>query len=249
MTTTINYRYDFLLPGGQERSFDLLLERPGLDLLPTATAEPLPPWTRLDCCQCDNCPLRVEQHPSCPIAANIPEFVEFFADAASYEKIDVRISTDERSYVKHTYTAEAISSLLGIYMVTSGCPIMDKLRPMVRFHLPLATSEETTFRALAMYLMAQYFVSRSGGTPDWDLRDLPQIYEQVQIVNRSFVERLRQSAIHDANLNAVVRLDALAAIILISLDTGALDEIEELFARYLPATTAGEGAEATEATD
>tara|TARA_B100000686_G_scaffold86198_1_gene93073 strand:- start:90 stop:251 length:162 start_codon:yes stop_codon:yes gene_type:complete len=48
-------------------------------------------------------------------------------------------ATDERCYVEHTTMTEAVSSLLGIYMVTSGCPVMDKLRPMVRFHLPLAT--------------------------------------------------------------------------------------------------------------
>ena len=92
--------------------------------------------------------------------------MDFLGHAFSYEEVDVRISTDERSYVKHTTMSEALSSLLGVYMVTSGCPIMDKLRPMVRFHLPMASSEETTFRAIAMYLVAQYFRARHGQDPD-----------------------------------------------------------------------------------
>ncbi|HJP33602.1 MAG TPA: hypothetical protein QGF95_23875 [Candidatus Latescibacteria bacterium] len=231
---TIRYRYDFLLPGGTERTFDLHLDRSSLALAPVDPAAPLPAWTELGCSQCDNCPLQQQAHPHCPIAANISDFVGFFSDAASYEEIDLRISTDERSYVKRTHMSEAVSSLLGIYMVTSGCPVMEKLRPMVRFHLPLATAEETTFRALAMYLVAQYFVSRSGGTPDWELANLPHIYQQVQIVNRGFTERLRQSVEQDASLNAVVRLDAFVGIILLSLNADMLDDIQRLFASYLP---------------
>jgi hypothetical protein len=154
----------------------------------------------------------------------------------SYDEVDVRIGTDERSYLKRTNMAEAISSLLGIYMVTSGCPVMDKLRPMVRFHLPLASLEETTFRAIAMYLVAQYFVARRGGKADWELQDLPDIYREVQTVNRSFMERLQQTmGDADANPNALVRLDTFASMIVLSLDMDRLDSLEALFEPYLPA--------------
>ncbi|MBT3342618.1 MAG: hypothetical protein HN712_12215 [Gemmatimonadetes bacterium] len=227
----IRYCYEFQVQGVRRR-FELQLDRQTLAL----EHEPIPQypdWTALSSQQCPNCPLTPEEHPRCPIAANITGLVEFFADIVSYDEVEVRISTDERSYSKRTITSEAVSSLLGIYMVTSGCPIMDKLRPLVRFHLPVATVEETRFRAIAMYLVAQFFVHRKGGVPDWDLEKLPAIYREIGMVNRSFMERLRQTVAQDANLNAVVRLDCFASTIILTIDTDELDEMEATFLPYL----------------
>jgi hypothetical protein len=232
---SISFHYTFLLGDGRERTFRLQLNARSLALEEGRTAD-TPPWTQLSCSQCPNCPLSPETDPTCPIAHSIVDLVGFFDDAMSYDEVDVRIGTDERSYLKRTNMAEAISSLLGIYMVTSGCPVMDKLRPMVRFHLPLASLEETTFRAIAMYLVAQYFVARRGGKADWELQDLPDIYREVQTVNRSFMERLQQTmGDADANPNALVRLDTFASMIVLSLDMDRLDSLEALFEPYLPA--------------
>lgn len=67
--------------------------------------------------------------------------VDEFANILSHDEVEMKITTQERSYTKTTVTSEAISSLLGIYLVTSGCPVMDKLRPLVRFHLPAARGD------------------------------------------------------------------------------------------------------------
>jgi len=160
----IIFDYTFLIDEGL-KSFKLKLDRKTIALVQEEPKD-IPAWTSLSCCKCENCPLSEETHTHCPIAYNIVDLVDFLGHAFSYEEVDVRISTDERNYVKHTTMSEALSSLLGVYMVTSGCPIMDKLRPMVRFHLPMASSEETTFRAIAMYLVAQYFRARHGQDPD-----------------------------------------------------------------------------------
>ena len=143
------------------------------------------------------------------------------------------MATDQREYIKHTTVQQALSSLLGIYMVTSGCPIMDKLRPMVRFHLPFATREETMYRVLAMYLMAQYFRQRNGREPDWEMENLVHMYEDVTVVNKSFVDRLNQIATDDANANALIILDCFANYIVMSVDEGTLADIEVLFKAYL----------------
>ena len=55
-----------------------------------------------------------------------------------------------------------VSSLLGVIMTTSGCPIMAQLKPMVRFHLPFASLEETIFRMVSMHLVAQYLRHQDG---------------------------------------------------------------------------------------
>ena len=37
-------------------------------------------------------------------------------------------------------------------MALSGCPVLEQLKPMARFHLPFASVEETIYRAASMYL-------------------------------------------------------------------------------------------------
>jgi hypothetical protein len=226
----IVFEYTFLIDEGL-KTFTLDLDGETLELKRPLSDE-LPKWTELGCEQCDNCPLSPETHPHCPIAVNIVELVDFFGHAMSFEEIDVRISSDERSYVKHTTMSEALSSLLGVYMVTSGCPLMDRLRPMVRFHLPMASSEETTFRAIAMYLVAQYFKAKRGEHADWDLEGLPDIYKDVHTVNRQFADRIRLAVDSDAGPNAIIRLDTFASMILMSLDTDQLGNLETLFRPY-----------------
>lgn len=118
-------------------------------------------------------------------------------------------------------------------MVTSGCPVMDKLRPMVRTHLPFATGEETMYRVLSMYLLAQYFLYKEGQRPDWDLKNLAEIYEAIHTVNKSFCQRLSGIHIKDASLNAVAQLDNFADITSFSLEINRLDQIKRLFHAYL----------------
>ena len=62
-------------------------------------------------------------------------------------------------------------------------------------------------RATSMYLLAQYFVAENGGTPDWALEGLAEIYRATQVVNRAFANRLRAAAPKDANVNALIRLN------------------------------------------
>jgi hypothetical protein len=121
-------------------------------------------------------------------------------------------------------------SLMGIYMVTSGCPILDKMRPMVETHLPLYTPEETVYRAITMYLMAQYFRSRNGFEPWWDLKGLADYYKEVQTVNLSFAERLRSiSDKGEPTLNAIALLDSHGETVKESIIFNALAHWERIF--------------------
>lgn len=131
--------------------------------------------------------------------------------------------------------AANLAGLIGIVMVTSGCPILDKLRPMVRGHLPFPEVSETVYRAISMYLLAQFFVYKRGGRPDWDLKHLVDIYEAISNVNVDFVRRLKTIKLQDASLNGLVSLNCFADIAVISILDHSLNEIENLFSAYLPA--------------
>ena len=134
----------------------------------------------------------------------------------------------ERTYEEDTTLQKGLSSIVGLYIVTSNCPIMDQLRPMVRFHLPFATSEETLYRAVSMYLTRQYFAMRRGETPDWELEKLAQIYSAISVVNAGMSRRLRQASTKDANANALIILSAFGETVGVSIKDG-VGNIEYLF--------------------
>jgi hypothetical protein len=228
----MGFHYKFTLPNGKVKEFDLSLNRESLGLIPKKRAS-YPKWTQLSENKCTNCPLNESAHPRCPIAANLVDVIDFFKDALSYEEVDVEITTESRTYKKHAALQHALSSMIGIFMVTSGCPILDKLRPLVATHLPFSSMEETTYRAVSMYVFAQFFLYKKGLKPDWDLKNLSKIYEEIQTVNICFRRRLAAVHIEDAGLNAIVHLDCYARFTNMLLLEEGLDQMEQYFQGYL----------------
>jgi len=214
------------------------LERPSMSFRAPPRDGDLPVWTELTHQQCSNCPLSAATHPRCPVAVNLVNVVEAFADVFSYEESDVEVVTDARKYSARVRNTHAVGSLIGIYMVTSGCPIMDKMRPMILTHLPFATTEESIYRSISMYLMAQYFRYKKGGVPDWDLKDFTEFFDEVTLVNRSFVRRLTTFVERDASLNAVVLLNCFASATRRMVTHESFQELEQMFGAYFQEPTA-----------
>lgn len=167
------------------------------------------------------------------MAVNLAELVEGFSHVLSYEQTDVSIETNEREFVRHDVAVQqGLSSVLGIIMVSSGCPDLDYLRPMVRSHLPFASIGETIYRSTSMYLLAQFTRQRNGLEPDWSMEGLKEIYRRIDHINRNMTARLREGSDQDASLNAVVILDTFAQMVPLSVD-GILQDLEHLFWPYL----------------
>jgi hypothetical protein len=227
----ITYNYKFIFKDGAPKEFNIELDSVTLNLIDTGD-KTCPKWTKLGCFKCPNCTLDERQHEFCPIAVNMMDLVDYFGNFASYEPAEVIVTTQERTYIKKVSLQHGVSSLIGIYMVTSGCPILDKLKPMVRFHLPFGTIEETKYRAISMYLLAQYCINQHGGQPDWDLHKLAEAYENIRTVNESFCKRLRTIEHKDTNLNALVVLDIFADSVNLSIDRRMVDDLDYLFKGY-----------------
>lgn len=223
--------YTYVFRNGVAKTFDVLLDRKTLGLMMKPTPQP-PSWTFLKQNQCANCSLDARDHPFCPVALNFAGIAEHFAHAMSYEEVHVVVTTEERVYSRDTALQQGLTSLLGIIMPTSGCPILEPLKPMVRFHLPFATITETVFRMVSMCLVAQYLRHGEGKPFDFGLRELAKVYAEAAIVNRDFVRRLRDASMEDANINALVGLDCFATMVpLIAEDT--LNEIRQYFSAFL----------------
>lgn len=222
------FSYKFTKEDGSVKIFEIQLNSKSLELIHKPFSE-LPSWTDLEFYKCPNCLLDIKKTLHCPVAANIVEMAEVFKDSKSFENAIVLISTSQREYSKKASLQKGVSSMLGIIMVTAGCPILSKLRPMTRFHLPFASLEETIYRAISMYLVKQYFKSQDGDEPDWELNGLIDDYKEIHEVNKAFFSRLSSLKGKDANVNALIILDNFANYINFSLDRNKLSKIKWMF--------------------
>lgn len=223
--------YHFRFDDGRERFFAVRLHPETLAVVDPPVEDP-PDWTRLTFHRCENCPLHPAEHERCPIAVRITHLVDAFKESRSFEEVTVAVETDLRAYSCRTSLQRGLSALLGIYTVGSGCPIMNKLRPMVGSHLPFASTAETTYRTVSMYLMAQFFRAAWGEEPDFALEKLPALLEEVAKVDVGLCGRLGALGIEDASINAVVILSILGEDLSYALVRKNLKPWEKIFREH-----------------
>ncbi len=228
---TIVIQYCFRLPDHSSEDFKLELDPRNLELTGNIP-QSLPTWTELYFHQCPHCPLEVVTDPYCPLAANLVNIVQRFDGLISYDKIRVDVITQERRISQHTTAQKGISSMMGLVIATCGCPHTAFFKAMGRFHLPLASSEETIFRATSMYLLAQYFLKMEGRHADFELGGLTKIYNNMQIVNVAIANRLRSTSMSDSLINAIVILDNFAKSLPYAIEK-SLKNFRHLFLPYL----------------
>jgi hypothetical protein len=220
--------YDFRCADGKDHRFEILLESEHLSLIRPDHAATPPAWTRLRFEQCRCCPLDPSKVEFCPVAVNISDIVDIFKDKVSSESCKIRCMVKERTYLKKTSLMEGISSVFGVVMATSRCPIMDFFRPMARFHLPFSSGDETTVRVVSMFLLRYYL--RSGGQGDFAraVKDLEQRYARVRKVNEGLFARITHVGSEDADKNAIIMLHSLSQLLGMEIDQN-LDSIAGYF--------------------
>lgn len=235
MTTEkpINFKYHFEFESGKKLDFEITLDPDTLTIIHTGVERDLPDWTKRSYHQCPNCTLEGAEHTYCPIAVEVTDLITAFKDHVSHEVVNVVVESEQRSYSHRGPLQHAVSSLLGIYMTTSGCPVLEKLKPMVRFHLPFASLEETTYRHISMYLTAQFVRAQKGLSADWKLEHLLSTYDEIHKLNTYFCKRITSEAAKDANLNAVVILNNFADYIPYNITDCEIGNLTTIFRSYL----------------
>lgn len=230
MKPPITIQYIFTFNNNDTKEICLQIEGDTLNLLPVETKN-APQWVYLDFHKCNECPLDSTIHKYCPIAVQLDDVIGIFHNHNSYDEVTVEVIDSRRRYIKETSPQEGLGSLIGIIMTTSGCPVLAPLKPMVRFHLPFATLEETEFRMISMYLVAQYICMTKGKQPDWTLDGLHAIYDKVQDVNQSFAKRIRAASQNDVSINAIIILDCFAQAVPFAIRT-YMKDFEKYFDNY-----------------
>jgi hypothetical protein len=188
-------------------------------------------WTRLAFHKCSHCPLKQEDFPFCPLAQAIESIISKIHDFLSYDEVHAQVEYKNRTVSADITVQRALSSLLGLLIPASGCPHTRYFRPMSRYHLPFADTEEKIYRATTMFLLAQYFIHKKCGCIPTDFSRLEAIYNNVHIVNTQTCKRLREFCKSDSPLNAITILDMLTVSIHSALKHD-LDKFEAYFSAF-----------------
>ena len=223
----LNISYRFWFENGKEILFDVDIDTDTLLIINDNFKKD--DWAKLESFRCPNCPLDEKEHEYCPLALSLREILLKFSDVQSTEIADIFVKTEARTYHQKEAVQRGLSSLLGVVMPTSGCPVVGKLKPMVKFHLPFATSDETEFRVFSTYLFAQYLKYKKGEMPDWEMTKLQKIYDEISQVNHHVVNKIRELSSKDANLNAVVILETFSGFVSMSLSDKDFSHLESYF--------------------
>lgn len=221
-----NITYSFVFDDGLTYHFDIPLQG-WIETLATRD-EPHPDWTLLANDQCPNCPLDRTTHKFCPAAVDLHVAATKFGAIASYKKAQVTVVVGDRTYAANCDMNTGVRSLFGLYMALSGCPVTGRMRPMALRHLPFSSIQETLSRVVSHYLLKQYFVVKTGGTPDWELKGLLTLYEALDEVNTAFINRLRHESQRDSNLNAICGFATFSRFYSMALDD-LLEEDKDTF--------------------
>jgi len=224
MSASQRIRYRFDLPDGTQKFVDFSFDAVDFRLANAAPAA-APFWTELKFNQCANCPLNAEEHPHCPAALQMAAAIEPLEALASFDTVGVTVTQAERTVHAETSAQQALSSVLGLIMATSGCPWTDRLRPMARFHLPFASEAETVYRSVCMFLLARELVGAGESSGFAELKDL---YENLHVVNRDMSRRLGAATRTDPARNAMALLDSYTTLLPAALES-SLQELEPLF--------------------
>ncbi len=228
----ISFTFKFTFSDGKVTVFDIHIEPVSMNLIRENNHIP-PEWAKLENFKCSHCPLNPSDHNYCPIAVNLIDVINEFNNVPSYEKVKIEVLSNERGYFKNTDIQSGVSSMLGILMVTSGCPIMGKLKPMVRFHLPFASLEETEFKVFSMYLLAQFMRKIYGKEPDWEFKKLVKIYDDIKVLNQNVAAQIADLESKDASINSVVVLNNFADVVTFNIEDQDLSNFVKYYKSYI----------------
>ena len=229
---TVNIEYRIKLSEDKVEIFKFQLDGKSFDLITEEVPDP-PQWTELSFRQCLHCPLSVEEHSRCPMALRLYDIVERFHKTHSIDEVELEVITEERRVIQTLAIQKAIASILELIVPICGCPKTAYMKPMARFHLPLASEEETVFRVTGMYLLSQYFLSQTSQKSGIEFDGLTKIYEDLHIVNAAIASRLQDISQSDSLKNAITLIDMYSILVPLLLED-QLVEMRDFFDAYLP---------------
>jgi hypothetical protein len=223
----IEYRFEF--DGDQDAlAYTIDTENPENG---TTQSKVAADWTLLSNCQCSNCPLKKSTENRCPAAVDMQQVIEDFGERPGLSQVDVYVITSDRDYHKKTGVEEGLRSLMGLIMANSECPILTELKPMAYTHLPFSSQAEFILRSVGSYLVKQHYLSQNIKQPDWELKGLIALNQELRLVNQAMWQRIHGACKKDSNLKALLSFFAMSSSVSYSLEA----QLSKIKHAFLPA--------------
>ena len=223
--------YTVTAAGYPSHAFPVRLHRTTLRLLADPDL-PLPPWTHLAYRPCPGCPLPAAPEARCPAAVALAPIVAAFHDTWSSEPVAVTVATPERQVTKRTGVHEALSGLVRLTLVTSGCPRLAPLRPLALGHLPFIDLDEMFARIATLYAFAQIRRHQRGLAADWTFAGLAALTTDMAAVLQALLDRLEEVSHKDAVRNALLHMHCYMQYSSPSALPDRLAHLDPLFSAY-----------------
>jgi hypothetical protein len=154
---------------------------------------------------------------NCRVYINLCRYAEKLSELASFDEIDARVTLPGNIQTQATTSAQQVlSSLAGLVIAaTQGCDITKVLRPMVLFHRPFASFDESVYRSLANAALLVAVASNQTHLREFTHKN----YRAIQQLNKALVKHLQtEHADWEALINALVNLDLFVKTILFNTD-------------------------------
>jgi len=204
----MNIFYKFILEDKKQRNFSIDIDEKTITLVNQKNTN-LPKWCELKYNKCSHCPFDSSKR-FCPVAENLEQAVNFFSEIISYDKTCVIVKIGNRDIYCETSVQNGLKSLMGLLIATSKCPHTDFFKPMAKFHLPFADSEETLWRSASYFLLQEYLKKLNSNDKSLSLEPLKQKYRDIEILNSFMAARLSGASKKDSAVNALISLDIFA---------------------------------------
>jgi hypothetical protein len=144
----------------------------------------------------------------CPVAVNLAVPIEGMGGRRSGEPARVEISTAAGTFSVKGGVSTIFAPLFKLVMLTSGCPVLDRLRPLAASRLPMIWTRIGLGDLAGNYLVEQSRKERAGGPPDWRLELFAGFLKQVSRVAGALTERVREAGPSDGPVNAALSVVA-----------------------------------------
>lgn len=195
-----------------EEHFLIQLTRTGTYVVPRLDAS-VSEWTRLEFHKCSCCPLKNEETPLCPAAESLDTTLLRFKNRFSYEKVTATVvDSAKRSTVVNWQLQEVGSTFVQLAVFSSACPVGRRFKSMLKDLRPFSTNDE-----LSRHLITKFFLKHRGRIAQCQ-RDIMDMMDPLRIVFSCLAQRLAGNIQGDAIANSIVRLDAFALNVSLTMD-------------------------------
>jgi len=186
------------------------------NLMPDEGAGVLPQWVLLTYHQCENCLLKPDTHPYCPMCMTLYPFFSYLSDVASVDVTRITIKEALLSTQIKLTAQESIPIILPYLAILSECPYWKYNRWAYRYFSYSSDYKAWVFQALSIALIRELSIGDHFPGREEMIEKVRHRLARLKMTVDSLRKRITGVMKEDAGLNALVSSASLVSLLEIS---------------------------------